>query len=136
MRPSLVNILLFWFVKYLGLYIFMMFKNDNYALLKVNSIRNKEDLFYYLWLFLFLPVVCMLIFSIPMYYSFRAKSAMYFTFIICAILVVEYFIYTWLASQANLMNGIYNGIISIIFLTLFFYRYISKFYRQSQGLQG
>jgi hypothetical protein len=136
MKPSLVNIILFWLAKYLGFYVFMMFKNNNYALLKLNTIKNREDLFYYLWLFLFLPVVSILIFSVPMYFSFKAKSPIYFTLIVGVILVVEYFLYTSLASQSNLMNGIYNGIISILFLTLFFYKYIINVYKQSQGLQG
>ena len=136
MKPSLVNILLFWLAKYLGFYVFMMFKNSNYALLKMNGIKNKDDLFYYLWLFLFLPVVSILIFSVPMYFSFKVKSSIYFTLIVSAILVIEYFLYTSLASQSNLMNGVYNGIISILFLVLFFYKYIIKFYKQTEGLQG
>jgi hypothetical protein len=136
MKPSLINIILFWFAKYLGLYVFMMFKNNNYALLIMNTIKDRDDLFYYLWLFLFLPVVSILIFSVPLYFSFKVKGPIYFTLIVSAILVVEYFLYTSLASQANLMNGIYNGIITILFLALFFYKYIIKFYKQPEGLQG
>lgn len=104
----------------------MMFKNDNYGLLKVNEIKNGGDLFYYLWLFLFLPIVCMVIFSAPVYFSFKVKRPIYFTLIIIAVLIVEYFFYTWSASQADLMNGVYNGLISVAFLLLFFYRYIPK----------
>ncbi len=134
MKPSLVNIILFWLAKYLGFYVFIMFKNNNYALLKINTIKNGGDLFYYLWLFLFLPIISILIFLVPMYFSFKAKNPIYFTLIIAAILVIEYFLYTSLASQSNLMNGIYNGIISILFLTLFFFKYIINFYKQSQSL--
>jgi hypothetical protein len=119
-KPSILNILSFWLVKYVAFYILLMFKNDNYALLKVNEIQNGEDLFYYLWLFLFLPVVCMLIFSVPLYFSLRVKKWAYFALIITAILIAEYFLYTWLASQTNLINGVYNGIFSLLFLLLFF----------------
>lgn len=125
-QPRVSNILLFWLVKYIALYILLMFKNSNYGLLKANEIKNREDLFYYLWLFLFLPIVCMVIFSAPVYFSFKVKRPIYFALIIIAVLVVEYLFYTWSASQADLVNGVYNGLISIAFLLLFFYRYISK----------
>ena len=77
LKPTVLNILLFWFVKYIAFYVLLMFKNNNYALLKVNEIKNGGDLFYYLWLFLFLPVVCMIVFSAPIYFSFRVKSLIY-----------------------------------------------------------
>lgn len=120
LKPTVLNILLFWLAKYIALYIFLMFKNGNYALLKVHELKNGEDLFYYLWLFLFLPVVCMIVFSAPMYLSFKVKKLIYYVLIMMVILLAEYFLYTWLASQANLMNGLYNGIISVVFLLLFF----------------
>lgn len=126
LKPRVPNILLFWFVKYIVFYILLMFKNNNYGLLKVNEIKNGEDLFYYLWLFLFLPIVCMVIFSAPVYFSFKVKGPIYFSLIIIAVLVAEYLFYTWSASQANLMNGVCNGLISVAFLLLFFYRYIPK----------
>lgn len=131
LKPTVLNILLFWFVKYMAFYVLLMFKNNNYALLKVNEIKNGGDLFYYLWLFLFLPVVCMIVFSAPIYFSFRVKSLIYFALIIAAILIAEYHFYTWSASQANLMNGVYNGVISLLFLLLFFFRHISSLYQQN-----
>ena len=130
MKPSFLNMLFFWLAKYIGFYVFMMFKTGNYAFIKIYEIQNGEDLFYYLWIFLFLPVVSILIFSVPMYFSFKVKSFVYYVLIIGAILVAEYFLYTSLASQSNLMNGIYNGIISILFLALFFFKHISNFYKQ------
>lgn len=135
LRPSFTTILLYWFLKYTVFYILMMFKNKNYALIMVNDLKTKEDLFIYLWMFLFFPIVCMILFSIPMFYSFKAKAFIYFVLAIIAILLAEYFIYTYLASQTDLMNGVYNGIISILFLVFFFFRYISNFYKLNQGLQ-
>lgn len=130
LKLSILNILLFWFVKYIAFYVFMMFKNNNFAFLKVNEIKTGEDLFYYLWLFLFLPVVSMLIFTAPVYFSFKVKSLVYFALVIAAVLIVEYFVYTYLASTSDFMNGVYNGIISVLFLLLFFFRHISVIYQQ------
>jgi len=132
LKSSVVNILLFWFVKYVVFYVFIMFKNSNYALLKVNEIKTGEDLFYYLSLFLFLPVVSTIVFTAPTYYLFKVKGMGLFLLIAALILVVEYFAYTWLASQANLMNGIYNGIITVLIFLLFFYKPMNLVFEQGQ----
>ncbi len=129
MNPSFVKILVFWLVKYIVFYLFMMFKTGNYAFVKINEIKNGEDLFYYLFLFLFLPIVSMLIFILPMYFSFKVTRFVYFALILGAIIIVEYFIYTSLASQGNLMNGIYNGLITILVLLLFFLSRVSTLYK-------
>lgn len=134
LKPTILNILLFWFVKYIAFYILMMFKNNNFALLKVNEIKTGEDLFFYLWLFLFLPVASMLVFTAPVYYSFKTRSIVYFILIIGIVLLAEYFGYTFSASTSDLTNGIYNGIFSILFLLLFFYRHIVNLY-QGQSIQ-
>lgn len=112
MKPTLLNIMLFWLVKYVAFYSFMMFKTNNYAFIKVNEIKNGVDLFFYLWIFLFLPIVCMIILSVPLYFSLKASKINYFLLIVCITLIAEYIIYTYSASQADLMNGVYNSIIS------------------------
>lgn len=133
MKLSFIKILLFWLTKYIAFYILMMFKNNNYALIMVNDLKTGEDFFIYLWTFLFFPIVCIILFSIPLYFSFKVKTFANFILIVLAILLAEYFIYTYLASQTDLMNGVYNGIISILFLSLFFFRQISNFYKQDSS---
>ncbi len=128
-KPSFINILLYLFVKYIAFYVFLMFKNGNYQLLKVDTLKNGEDWFYYLWLILFLPIVSILVFSAPLYFSFKVSNERYFMLIIGAVLVAEYFAYTYLASQASLMNGVYNGITGILFLFLFFFQSIKLIFK-------
>jgi hypothetical protein len=130
MKPSFIKIFLFWLVKYIAFYVFMMFKTGNYAFVKVKEIKSGVDLFYYLWIFLFLPVVFMIIFSVPMYFSFKIKSLVCFTLIIGAILVIEYFLYTSIASTSDLVNGIYNGVISVLFLAILFFSHFRNLYKQ------
>ncbi|QMU65842.1 MAG: hypothetical protein GKR88_17195 [Flavobacteriaceae bacterium] len=91
--------------------------------------KNGEDWFYYLWLILFLPIVSILVFSAPLYFSFKVSNERYFMLIIGAVLVAEYFAYTYLASQASLMNGVYNGITGILFLFLFFFQSIKLIFK-------
>lgn len=130
LRPTVPNIILFWFVKYIAFYIIMMFKTDNFAFIKVSEIKNGEDLFYYLWIFLFLPVVASLLLTTPLYFSFKVKNIMYFILIVGIILFVEYFGYTYSSSTLDFTNGIYNGILSVLFLLFLFFRHISTLYHQ------
>lgn len=126
-KPSFLNIVLYIFIKYFTFYLFMMFKNDNFYLINP-GIRDGADLFYYLWLFLSFPIVVSILFSVPIYYSFKLKKLIYFILIGIIILSIEYYAYTYFASQLNLWNGIYNIIISIILFIIFFHKTIrSKF---------
>jgi hypothetical protein len=129
LKPAFLNILLYLFVKYLVFYVYLMFKNNDYYFLEP-GIRDGADLFYYLWLLLFLPFTSILLFSAPIYYSFKLNRAIYFMVLISGVLVAEYFLYTHLASQADLMNGVYNGILSVLFLFLFFFKHIRFIFKQ------
>ena len=102
----------------------MMFKTGNYALLRISEIRTSEDLFYYSLLFLFLPTVCGIVFSVPMYFLLRVKNIIIFFGVFFTMCVGEYCAYTWLASQENLANGLLNATLTIAFFGAFFYKYI------------
>ena len=129
LKNSLLNFILFWFVKYILFYTLQMFKSGNYALIEFNKLKTNEDWFYYLWLFLFMPVLCIIIFTVPMYFSFRTKNFLLFSLTIIAIVLIEYLLYTWLASQADLTNGIYNALLTLIFFILFFFKRIKIIYQ-------
>ena len=124
LKPRFLNIIFYIFVKYVVFYVFMMFKNHIFTLIEINELKTGSAVFFYLWTFLFLPVVCCVVFSAPIYYTFKLKRTLYFVLSISAILMAEYFLYTYFASESDLKNGIYNGVISILFLLLFFYNYI------------
>lgn len=130
LKFSFLNILFYFLIKYIVFYAFLMFKDNSFKLLEIGNIKNGADLFYYLWLILFLPVACMIIFTAPLYFTFKVKSIIYFLLLIGLFVVVEYFIYTYLASQANPINGVYNGVISLLLLFLFFFKSM-PFFKQS-----
>jgi hypothetical protein len=124
MKLSFKNIVVYIFLKYLVFYVFMMFRNKNYTLVRINELKTFGDWFYYLWIFLFMPVIITILFSAPLYFSFRLKQFYFFALVMGAVFVAEYFLYTYLASQLDLMNGVYNAIIGILLFFLFFYRHI------------
>lgn len=125
-KPTFVFVLLYILIKYLVFYVFLMLKNGNYSFLQIGDIKNGEDLFYYLWLLLFMPIICIVLFSVPLYFSFRLRKIIYFVALISFVFIAEYFLYTYFASTSNLMNGLYNGVISLTFFVLFFYTSIGE----------
>lgn len=124
LKPYILNIVLFWLVKYIFFYLALMFKNPNYAFINFDNINNGQDLFYYLWLLLFMPVVCMVIFIAPVYSSFKTKNINTSFLLLLVVLLAEYFIYTYLVSPADLGNGILNTIISVLVFVTFFYKHL------------
>ncbi len=130
LKPKLINIVFYFFIKYILFYVFMMFRNKDFTFIQIKDLRNGEDLFLYLWMFLFLPVLCSFLFAAPIYYIFKVKSIIYFILLIGLVFTAEYFLYTHFASQLDLMNGVYNGIISLLLLLIFFFKPISLIFKQ------
>jgi ABC-type Na+ efflux pump permease subunit len=128
LKPTFLNICISIILKYLIFYILLMIINDEFKLLQVNNIKNGQDLFYYLWIVLFFPIVDMILFATPLYYSLRAKS-LFSVLGIVTILVIEYFIYAYFTSQKVFnQDAFLKMIISMIVLIIFFHKTIkSKF---------
>ena len=129
-RPSLINIILFFLFKYLLFYVLMMFKNSDFSLIQLSELRNLGDVFYYCWTFLFYPILSIILFSAPIYYALKSKRVIYFILLLSLILATEYVIYTYLDSQLDLLNGVYNGIIGLLVLLLFFSKQISLIFNK------
>ncbi len=124
MKSSFKNIALYIFLKYFIFYVLLMFKNNNYTLIRINELKTIGDWFYYLWIFLYLPIVSTVLFSAPIYFSFKLKRGFLFILLILTFFLGEYFLYTYLASTTDIMNGVYLEIISVLLFFLFFYRHI------------
>ena len=121
LKPTYLNICISIFIKYLLFYILLMIINNDYKLLQINNIRNGGDLFYYLWIILFFPIVDLIIFSAPIYFSFKTNNRLKFTFKIIGILIIEYFLYAYFTSQNILSrDAVYKVIINSLLLILMF----------------
>lgn len=131
LKPSIGSLLTYAYVKYFVFYFFLMFKNQNYALLDFKSIRNIDDVSYYLYLILFLPTLYIIVFLIPLRAAFKAKRVGVFILLLLTVFVVEYFGYTYLASQLDFTNGLYNMAIGLLLLLLFFLKSIGSIFRQN-----
>lgn len=119
------------YIKYFLFYVFMMFKNHDFTLIDLGELKSVADWQYYLWLFLSLPTMNAILFSAPIYYSVKQKRPWILILVVVTTFVIEYFLYTYLASQSDLMNGVYNGIISLLLFFIFFYRHIVLMFDQT-----
>lgn len=124
LKPSFINIILYTLLKFIIIYIVFMIATSNFKLLQLNNIQNGSDLFYYLWLVLFIPVMNMLFFSVPFFLSFKIKSKTYFLITVVSIAVLEYLLYVYFTSQKYIdVKGTYIELISLgVFYLLFFKR--------------
>jgi hypothetical protein len=133
LKPTFQNILLYLFVKYLAFYVFLMFKNADFRLLEIGNVKRGHSITYFLLVMLPLPVISMILFSVPIYYSFKLKNIFLFILLIGGILVSEYFVYVFFTSERHIdMNGIYNGVLSLLFFILFFVKHSSLMFRQKE----
>ena len=131
LKPYFRNIILYLFLKYIMTYFVLMAVHKNFEMLDLSDIRNAGDVFYYLWLVLFLPAIGVLFFSVPLYFSFKIKSSILFTLFIILIFFIEYFVYVYYTSDKHIdTNGVYNGIISLLIFYLFFFKQINTFFKK------
>ena len=135
-KTTLKNIILYILFKYLIFFIFMMIMTSNFKLLHFYNLKSAQDWFYYLWLILFFPILTMIIFSAPIYFSFKIRQAFYFLLAIMAVFIAEYFVYCFFTSEKYVnINGIYNEIISLLVFILFFYKHISLLFSQHKQVK-
>ena len=133
LKPLYRNILLFIFLRYFLFYIFLMFRHNDYTLTEIDSLRNAEDTFYYLWTFLFLPILSAAIFSAPIFVAFKLNNGIVFILLMTVVFVAEYFFYTYLASQADVTNGFYSAAIGLCLFVVLFLKSIIKLFKKQDN---
>lgn len=136
LKPSYRNVIIYLFLKYLVFFLILALANNRFKSLVIDNATSTHGIiinaaYYLLYVFIFMSILTF-IFSAPVYYAFKVKNAIYFILIIIGFLVVEYLVYTYLASQTNLMNGVYNGIISLLILIIIFFKNISLMFSQKR----
>ena len=108
------QVAIFFFLKYILFYVFLMLKNKNYQLIRTDSFTSWQDWFYYLFLILFLPTIELILFYPFIHWLLKVKNKITFWVTLIPFLAVEYLFYTYLASSSNWENGIYNSLFSVV----------------------
>jgi hypothetical protein len=129
LQPNKLSICISIILKYFIFYIMLMFINKEFKLLEFNNIKNGQDLFYYLWIVLFFPILDMILCVIPLYFSFKSKRLI-FVISIFFILLIEYLLYAYFTSQKLIdRDAFLKVIINIFLLYVFFYKVIQLKFR-------
>lgn len=123
-----INIIFYSIVRYLVFFVILAFLENRFKSIVIDNSENRKELFsntlYYILSFADILVLFTFVFSIPLYFLIKKTNGIYFILLYIILLVIEYVSYTYLASPSDVKNGIYNGIIGILFLPLFFHKYI------------
>ncbi|CAI8822775.1 conserved membrane hypothetical protein [Chryseobacterium sp. IT-36CA2] len=131
-KITLTNSFLYLLVKYFVFFFILAFVGDRFKSIVLDNAETSSEIFkltlnYILYVAIYaIPLI--LIFGFPLYYILKIKKGIYFLLCIILFFIVEYYIYTYLYASSNKILGIYNIIISIILLGIFFHKIIrSKF---------
>lgn len=129
LKPKFYNVILFFFLKYIIFYTFLMIKHKDFKLLEWDNIVDGHSLVYFILVMMPLCISSMVLFSVPTYYSFKVHKPVYLMLTITAVFMAEYFLYVYFTSQKNPdSNGIYNIIVSGTCFTVLFYRRIIEIF--------
>ena len=104
----------------------MMFKNSDYTLVSFGQLKTPEAIAFYLLIFLSLPAISIALFAVPLYFILKIRKAIFMVLPLTGLFVIEYYLYTYLASESDLKNGIYNEVISMIILAFFFFKHFKS----------
>ena len=127
LKPIFINVCISIFLSFIIFLGFRMIINEDHRLLEFNSIRNTQNLFYYLWIVLFFPIIDIVLFSVPLYFSLEIKNNLAMIISLLCIFIIEYSIYVYFTSQKTFdEDGLHKVIISILIFTFFFYKTIWK----------
>jgi len=106
---------LYFYVKYLLFYVVHFFLNFDIKFFNVRSVNTVKDVFYYLLIFMPLPVVNSVLFYFGIKFIFKSKKYFY----LIPYLILEYLIYVYLTSQKLWdINGLVNMLVSCFVLLI------------------
>ncbi|MDV3897437.1 hypothetical protein CMU05_07605 [Elizabethkingia anophelis] len=127
-KVNLINSFLYLLVKYFIFFFILAFVGDRFKSIVLDNAETTSEIFkltlnYILYVAIYaIPLI--LVFSFPLYYILKIRKGLYFVLSITLLFTVEYLIYTYLYAPSNKILGIYNIIVGIILLGIFFYKSI------------
>lgn len=131
-KNSRLNSFLYLLVKYI-IYFFVLafiknrFKNRVLDVAETSSEMLNLTLNYILFVLIYMvPLIA--IFILPFHLVLKIRRGVYFVLSIALLFILEYCFYTYMFASSNKILGIYNLVIGVLLLWVFFYKSIlSKF---------
>lgn len=131
LKPSYLNVLFFLLLKYIVVYVIFACATD-FKMPQISNIKNGADLFLFLWMNLFFPVLEMILFSVPLYFALKIKRWVSFFLVIALITVSEYFVYVYFTSDKHInIKGVFIELIGLTVFVVCFFRVISSMFKQA-----
>lgn len=135
MKASYLNILLTLVLKYLAFFVLLAFFDNRFKSIVIDNAENQKELFFnslqYLFYIIIVGVGFAFPFSIPFYFSMHIKNKYLFIILFLTTLVTEYFAYTYMASENDKINGVYNEVISILFFLVTYWKIVLSKFRKT-----
>ncbi|RMZ60373.1 hypothetical protein D1632_05395 [Chryseobacterium nematophagum] len=127
-KVNLINSFLYLLVKYFIFFFILAFVGDRFKSIVLDNAETVSEIFkltlnYILYVAIYaIPLI--LVFGFPLYYILKIRKGLYFVLSIILLFTIEYLIYTYFYAPSNKTLGIYNIIVGIILLGIFFYKSI------------
>lgn len=122
--PSLIRVAAFLFAKYYAFFIVLAFLGDRLQnAVMANSHGAKGVLLNTLSYFIHIScgvLLLVLALVLPVYLVLRIRPRAVRLTGLCVVFFAEYGLYTWGFSPSDFSNGLYNALLTVIFLLLFF----------------
>lgn len=132
-KNNRINSFLYLLVKYILFFFVLAFIKDRFKsrvtdVAETSSEMIKLALNYILFVLVYtIPLIA--IFIIPFHFILKIKKGVHFMLSITLLFIIEYCFYTYMFASSNKILGIYNLIIGVLLLWIFFYKSILAKFR-------
>jgi hypothetical protein len=113
-------------VKYIVFSIILAFIGNRFKEIVIDHAQTSSELIKlslgYVLYILFYVAIMVVIFCAPLYYILLIKNGLNCLLLLVVFYAVEFLAYWYLFSPSDIFPAIYNAVIGIVFLNLFFYR--------------
>ncbi len=114
--------MLYFLLKYLLFYAGNIVYQSSYQWLNLSTLKSGQDVFYWLWMFGFLPVLSILLFVMPLWLILHLSRPSSFSCALACFVGVDYAFYVFFNSRNSLdAYGLYHEIIGLAVLGFLFH---------------
>ncbi|MBB2950105.1 hypothetical protein FHR29_000837 [Sphingobacterium sp. JUb56] len=131
-----ISVFIYLLLKYIVFFTVLAFVGDRFKHIVLDNATTHAEIFklsldYTLYVIIYIiPMILIMFF--PLQFILTFKSTRWFIFFILLLYIAEYFIYTYLYASSDKSLGVYNLVIGVIILWIFFYKSIIIKFRTSK----
>jgi hypothetical protein len=112
--------------KYIIFFVILAFVRNRFQEVVINHAQTSSELFKlslgYVLYVLFYIAIMVVIFCTPLYYIILIKNGLNCLLLLVAFYAIEFLAYWFLFSPSDIYMAVYNAVIGMVFLNLFFFQ--------------